>query len=79
MPTRTSSGTTTTPRNWYWFAIKHSKRTKSLRNVYDLLASDVLQAGAFPTFTYHTSDTHNKSVKKIISDHPHTWWYAHRT
>ncbi|MFD8371614.1 amidase domain-containing protein [Streptomyces sp. NPDC059688] len=28
---------------------KYSKRTKSVRNVYDLLASDVLQAGAFPT------------------------------
>ncbi|WP_333764512.1 amidase domain-containing protein [Streptomyces sp. IBSBF 2390] len=83
--------------NWYWFAIKHSKRTKSLRNVYDLLASDVLQADwnrnnvvdhsmfvtkkyrGVPYLTYHTSDTHNKSVKKIISDHPHTWWYAHRT
>ncbi|MEU5594572.1 amidase domain-containing protein [Streptomyces sp. NPDC020298] len=30
--------------NWYWFAIKHSKRTKALGNVWDLLASDVLQA-----------------------------------
>ncbi|MEU3216407.1 amidase domain-containing protein [Streptomyces sp. NPDC006971] len=83
--------------NWYWFATKHSKRTKSLGNVWDLLASDVLQAdwnrnnvidhsmfvtkryNGIPYLTYHTSDTHNKSLKKLLSDHPKTWWYAHRT
>lgn len=30
--------------NWYWFAKKHSKRTKILDNVYKLASSDVLQA-----------------------------------
>ncbi|MFJ9865397.1 amidase domain-containing protein [Streptomyces sp. NPDC101165] len=83
--------------NWYWFAIKHSKRTKALRNVYDLLASDVLQADwnrnnvidhsmfvtkkyrGIPYLTYHTYDTHNKPVNTLVSDHPNTWWYAHRT
>ncbi|WP_435283253.1 amidase domain-containing protein [Streptomyces koelreuteriae] len=30
--------------NWYWFAKKHSKRTKALDNVWKLLSSDVLQA-----------------------------------
>ncbi|HEY8981308.1 MAG TPA: amidase domain-containing protein [Streptomyces sp.] len=32
-----------------------------------------------PYLTYHTNDTHNKSLSKLISDHPRTWWYAHRT
>ncbi|WP_251062200.1 MULTISPECIES: amidase domain-containing protein [unclassified Streptomyces] len=32
-----------------------------------------------PYLTYHTSDTHNKSLKKLLSDHPRAWWYAHRT
>ncbi|WP_189711799.1 amidase domain-containing protein [Streptomyces phaeofaciens] len=83
--------------NWYWFAIKHSKRTKALRNVDDLLASDVLQADrnrnnvidhsmfvtkkyrGMPYLTYHSSNTHNKPVSTLVSDHPNTWWYAHRT
>jgi hypothetical protein len=32
-----------------------------------------------PYLTYHTGDTHNKSLNKLLSDHPRTWWYAHRT
>ncbi|MBL1109763.1 amidase domain-containing protein [Streptomyces sp. 5-8] len=24
-------------------------------------------------------DTHNKPVSTLVSDHPNTWWYAHRT
>ncbi|MFD9982282.1 amidase domain-containing protein [Streptomyces massasporeus] len=30
--------------NWYWFAKKHSKRTRILDNVWQLLPADVLQA-----------------------------------
>lgn len=83
--------------NWYWFAIKHSKRTKSLDNVYKLVSSDVLQAdwdrngninhsmivtkkyNGVPYLTYHTTNTHNKSLKKLVADHGGAWWYAHRT
>ncbi|MFB7209850.1 amidase domain-containing protein [Streptomyces sp. NPDC056255] len=83
--------------NWYWFAIKHSKRTKSLDNVYKLASSDVLQAdwdrngninhsmivtkkyNGVPYLTYHTTNTHNKSLKKLVADHGGAWWYAHRT
>ncbi|MFF1710861.1 amidase domain-containing protein [Streptomyces sp. NPDC058268] len=83
--------------NWYFFAKKHSKRTKALNNVWKLLKSDVLQADwdrnnninhtmivtkkyrGTPYLTYHSSDTHNKSLKKLLSDHPRAWWYAHRT
>lgn len=83
--------------NWYWFAKKHSKRTKMLDNVWKLAYADVLQAdwkrdnnidhtmivtkkyNGTPYLTYHTSDTHNKSLKKLLSDHPRAWWYAHRT
>ncbi|MBK3570002.1 amidase domain-containing protein [Streptomyces sp. MBT62] len=32
-----------------------------------------------PYLTYHTGDTHNKSLSKLLSDHPRAWWYAHRT
>ncbi|MFF1812554.1 amidase domain-containing protein [Streptomyces sp. NPDC058251] len=32
-----------------------------------------------PYLTYHTGDTHNKSLRKLLSDHPRAWWYAHRT
>ncbi|MGX5181862.1 amidase domain-containing protein [Streptomyces avermitilis] len=32
-----------------------------------------------PYLTYHTGDTHNKSLGKLLSDHPRAWWYAHRT
>ncbi|MFJ9721188.1 hypothetical protein ACIRP3_00360 [Streptomyces sp. NPDC101209] len=32
-----------------------------------------------PNPTCHTGDTHNKSLNKLLSDHPRTWWYAHRT
>ncbi|MFI6861927.1 amidase domain-containing protein [Streptomyces sp. NPDC050421] len=83
--------------NWYWFAVKHSKRTKILGNVYQLASSDVLQAdwdrngninhtmvvtkkyNGVPYLTYHTTNTHNKSLKKIVADHGGAWWYAHRT
>ncbi|PZT76055.1 hypothetical protein DNK56_22020 [Streptomyces sp. AC1-42W] len=83
--------------NWYWFAVKHSKRTKILDNVYQLASSDVLQAdwdrngninhtmvvtkkyNGVPYLTYHTTNTHNKSLKKIVADHGGAWWYAHRT
>ncbi|SCF77598.1 amidase domain-containing protein [Streptomyces sp. Ncost-T10-10d] len=83
--------------NWYWFAIKHSKRTKALDNVYKLASSDVLQAdwdrngninhtmvvtkkyNGVPYLTYHTTNTHNKSLKKLVADHGRAWWYAHRT
>jgi hypothetical protein len=40
----TTSYTWAGAENWYWFAVKHSKRTKSLNSVWKLLASDVLQA-----------------------------------
>ncbi|MEU0074586.1 amidase domain-containing protein [Streptomyces sp. NPDC006332] len=83
--------------NWYWFATKHSKRTKILSNVYHMEPSDVLQADwdrngninhtmfvtkkydGVPYLTYHTTNTHNKSFKKIHADHRNAWWYAHRT
>ncbi|MFG2628477.1 amidase domain-containing protein [Streptomyces sp. NPDC048473] len=85
--------------NWYWFAIKHSKRTKPLNNVWKLGLADVLQANwkprsdeitdhtmvvtklynGTPYLTYHTGTTHNKSLRKLIADHPNTAWYAHRT
>ncbi|MFD0394131.1 amidase domain-containing protein [Streptomyces nogalater] len=83
--------------NWYWFAVKHSKRTKVLRSVWDMLTTDVLQADwnrngvidhsmfvtkkyrGVPYLTYHTTDTHNKSLKKILSDAPRAFYYAHRT
>ena len=32
-----------------------------------------------PYLTYHTGDTHNKSLSKLLSDHPHAQWFAHRT
>ncbi|MFD5691853.1 amidase domain-containing protein [Streptomyces rubiginosohelvolus] len=83
--------------NWYWFAKKHSKRTKPLDNVWKMASADVLQADfdrngkidhtmivtkkykGTPYLTYHTTDTHNKSLKKILSDYPRALWYAHRT
>ncbi|MGW5633293.1 amidase domain-containing protein [Streptomyces sp. NPDC003832] len=83
--------------NWYWFAKKHSKRTKILSSVWRLAHADVLQADfnrndnidhtmivtkkfrGTPYLTYHTGDTHNKSLSKILSDYPRAWWYAHRT
>ncbi|MGW1296575.1 amidase domain-containing protein [Streptomyces sp. NPDC002533] len=83
--------------NWYWFAKKHSKRTKSLDNVWKMASADVLQVDfdrngninhtmivtkkykGTPYLTYHTTDTHNKSLKKILSDYPRALWYAHRT
>ncbi|MGW1103239.1 amidase domain-containing protein [Streptomyces sp. NPDC002540] len=85
--------------NWYWFASKHSKRTKLLDNVWKLGLGDVLQANwkprsddiidhtmvvtkvynGTPYLTYHTTNTHNKSLGKLIADHPNTAWYAHRT
>ncbi|MFI1563863.1 amidase domain-containing protein [Streptomyces sp. NPDC020490] len=83
--------------NWYWFASKHSRRTKILDNVWKLDKADVLQADwnrnnvvdhsmivtkryrGTPYLTYHSGDTHNKSLSKLLSDHPRTWWYAHRT
>ncbi|MFD5702148.1 amidase domain-containing protein [Streptomyces lasiicapitis] len=83
--------------NWYWFAIKHSKRVKPLNNVYKLVSSDVLQADwdrnnninhtmivtkkfrGMPFLTYHTKDTHNMSMERIVDNHPRAWWYAHRT
>ncbi|MGW0330414.1 amidase domain-containing protein [Streptomyces sp. NPDC003011] len=40
----TTSYTWAGAENWYWFAKKHSKRTKSLDNVWKLLSADVLQA-----------------------------------
>ncbi|TQJ75443.1 amidase domain-containing protein [Streptomyces sp. SLBN-31] len=97
-PTKfTTSYTWAGAENWYWFAKKHSKRTKILDNVWKLAKSDVLQADwdrndnidhtmivtkkyqGTPYLTYHTGDTHNKSLNKLLSDHPRTWWYAHRT
>ncbi|MGA5438747.1 amidase domain-containing protein [Streptomyces griseoincarnatus] len=97
-PTKfTTSYTWAGAENWYWFAKKHSKRTKILDNVWKLASADVLQADfnrnnnidhtmivtkkyrGTPYLTYHTSDTHNKSLKKILSDYPRAWWYAHRT
>ncbi|MDC2958947.1 amidase domain-containing protein [Streptomyces gilvifuscus] len=95
--TWTTSYTWAGAENWYWFAKKHSKRTKILDNVWKLATSDVLQADwdrnnnidhtmivtkkyrGTPYLTYHTGDTHNKSLNKLLSDHPRTWWYAHRT
>ena len=86
--------------NWYWFAKKHSHRTKILDNVWKLALADVLQADwnrssdnidhsmivtrkyrGTPYLTYHSGDTHNKSLTKLLSDHPssRTTWYAHRT
>ncbi|WP_143662266.1 amidase domain-containing protein [Streptomyces sp. Amel2xC10] len=83
--------------NWYWFAKKHSQRTKILDNVWKMAKADVLQADwgrdntidhtmivtkkyrGTPYLTYHTSNTHDKSLKKLLSDHPRAWWYAHRT
>lgn len=97
-PTKwTTSYTWAAAENWYWFAKKHSKRTKILDNVWKMAKADVLQADwgrdknidhtmivtkkyrGTPYLTYHTSDTHNKSLKKLLSDHPRAWWYAHRT
>lgn len=40
----TTSYTWAGAENWYWFAKKHSKRTKPLNNVWKLVSSDVLQA-----------------------------------
>lgn len=95
--TLTTSYSWAAAENWYWFAKKHSKRTKILNNVWKLAKADVLQADwgrdnnidhtmivtkkhrGTPYLTYHTSDTHNKSLKKLLSDHPRAWWYAHRT
>ncbi|MDV9177363.1 amidase domain-containing protein [Streptomyces sp. W16] len=37
------------------------------------------KGGALIQLTYHTSDTHNKSLRKLLSDHPRAWRYAHRT
>ncbi|MGW7365591.1 amidase domain-containing protein [Streptomyces sp. NPDC054841] len=85
--------------NWYWFALKHSKRTKFLDNVWKLALADVLQANwkprsdnvidhtmvvtklyrGTPYLTYHTGNTHNKSLRKLLADHPNAAWYAHRT
>ncbi|MFD4758921.1 amidase domain-containing protein [Streptomyces sp. NPDC058439] len=42
--TFTTSYTWAGAENWYWFAQKHSKRTKILPSVWNLAASDVLQA-----------------------------------
>ncbi|MFD8304827.1 amidase domain-containing protein [Streptomyces sp. NPDC059690] len=97
-PTKfTTSYTWAGAENWYWFAKKHSGRTKILDNVWKLAKADVLQADwdrnnnidhsmivtkkyrGTPYLTYHTGDTHNKSLNKLLSDHPRTWWYAHRT
>ncbi|WP_128379214.1 amidase domain-containing protein [Streptomyces cavernae] len=83
--------------NWYWFAKKHSKRTKILGSIWHMGIADVLQADfnrdntidhtmvvtklyrGIPYLTYHTSNTHNKSLKKIVADYSGSWWYAHRT
>ncbi|WP_328845275.1 amidase domain-containing protein [Streptomyces sp. NBC_00258] len=40
----TTSYTWAGAENWYWFAKKHSKRTRILSNVWQLLSADVLQA-----------------------------------
>lgn len=42
--TWTTSYTWAGAENWYWFATKHSQRTKSLDNVWKLSGADVLQA-----------------------------------
>ncbi|MFI1976569.1 amidase domain-containing protein [Streptomyces wedmorensis] len=42
--TWTTSYTRAGAENWYWFASKHSKRTKILNNVWHMVRSDVLQA-----------------------------------
>ncbi|MGA4799260.1 amidase domain-containing protein [Streptomyces lavendulocolor] len=42
--TWTTSYTWAGAENWYWFAIKHSKRTRALTNVWHLAMADVLQA-----------------------------------
>ncbi|MDK0520696.1 amidase domain-containing protein [Streptomyces sp. ML-6] len=97
--TWTTSYTWAGAENWYWFAVKHSKRTKSLDNVWKLVSADVLQANwkprkddiidhtmvvtklykGTPYLTYHTGNTHNKSLRKLLADHPNAAWYAHRT
>ncbi|MFF9397915.1 MULTISPECIES: amidase domain-containing protein [unclassified Streptomyces] len=97
--TWTTSYTWAGAENWYWFAVKHSKRTKSLNNVWKLASADVLQANwkprndniidhtmvvtklykGTPYLTYHTGNTHNKSLRKLLADHPNAAWYAHRT
>ncbi|CAM5669512.1 MULTISPECIES: amidase domain-containing protein [Streptomyces] len=42
--TSTTSYTWAGAENWYWFASKHSKRTKMLNNVWKMRSADVLQA-----------------------------------
>lgn len=42
--TWTTSYTWAGAENWYWFANKHSKRTKMLSNVWHMAKADVLQA-----------------------------------
>ncbi|MFH8517553.1 amidase domain-containing protein [Streptomyces gelaticus] len=42
--TWTTSYTWAGAENWYWFASKHSKRTKMLNNVWKMQSADVLQA-----------------------------------
>ncbi|MBT2529750.1 amidase domain-containing protein [Streptomyces sp. ISL-99] len=32
-----------------------------------------------PYLTYHTGNTHNKSLRKLLADSPNAAWYAHRT
>ncbi|MEW1545190.1 amidase domain-containing protein [Streptomyces tsukubensis] len=94
----TTSYTWAGAENWYWFGIKHSKRTKSLGNVWDMGRADVLQIDFDGNnkiidhtmvvtklyrgniyLTYHTNDTHNKSLAKILAENPRANYYAHRT
>ncbi len=56
--TWTTSYTWAGAENWYWFAVKHSKRTKPLNNVWKLLKADVLQADWKKDGTHTAHDLH---------------------
>ncbi|MFJ7155378.1 amidase domain-containing protein [Streptomyces sp. NPDC101118] len=66
--TWTTSYTWAGAENWYWFATRHSGRTKPLDNVWKMLPSDVLQAdwGPYPNDNInHTMIVTAKSSSEI--------------
>jgi hypothetical protein len=56
------SHTWSAAENWYQFAVKHSRRVTPLRDVYDLLPSDILQA------VWDGNTSHNMDHSMFVND-----------